>query len=70
MTDSILTLGFLPAAWKRSHHKDVAVMAAGAVIGIPLGTYILNHADPLPLRWGIAVVAAMMLALLISGWRY
>ena len=70
MTDSILTLGFLPAAWKRAHRKDVAVMAAGAVIGVPLGTYILNHADPLPLRWGIAALAAMMLVLLISGWRY
>ena len=70
VTDGLLSLGFLPGAWKRANRRDVAVMAAGTLIGIPLGTYILNHADPLPLRWGIAALATAMFLLLVSGWRY
>lgn len=70
VTDGLLSLGFIPAAWKQANRLDVAVMAMGTLIGIPLGTYILNHADPLPLRWGIAALASAMFVLLVSGWRY
>jgi uncharacterized membrane protein YfcA len=45
-------------------------MAAGAAAGVPLGTLVLNHADPLALRWVIAALASSMLLLLASGWRY
>ena len=47
-----------------------ALMAMGAVIGVPLGTFVLRHADPLLLRWLIAALASSMLLLLLSGWRY
>lgn len=70
LADGILSMGFLPKAWKLARRKDVGVMAAGAAIGVPLGTVILNHADPLPLRWAIAAIAFAMLLLLASGWRY
>lgn len=70
VADGILSLGFLPRAWLLARRRDVAVMAAGALIGVPLGTFILNHADPLPLRWAIAAIAFAMLLLLASGWRY
>jgi uncharacterized membrane protein YfcA len=70
LADGVLSMGFLPKAWRLARRKDVGVMAAGAVIGVPLGTVILNHADPLPLRWAIAAIAFAMLLLLASGWRY
>ena len=70
LADGVLSLGFLPRAWTKARRKDVALMAAGALLGVPLGTLVLNHADPLPLRWVIAVLAASMLVLLASGWRY
>jgi uncharacterized membrane protein YfcA len=70
LADGILTLGFLPRAWVLARRRDVALMAAGALIGVPLGAFILTHADPLPLRWAIAGIATFMLLLLISGWRY
>lgn len=70
ITDGILALGFLPGAWAMARRKDVAMMAAGALLGIPFGTWILNHADPLALRWVIAGLATAMFALLVSGWRY
>lgn len=70
MADGVLTVSFLPRAWKRARRRDVALMAAGAIIGVPLGALILKHAGPLPLRWAISVLAASMLVLLVSGWRY
>lgn len=70
LADGVLSLGFLPRAWALARRKDVALLAGGALIGVPLGTLILRHMDPLPLRWLIAAVAASMLALLASGWRY
>lgn len=70
LADGILSMGFLPKAWRLARRRDVAVMAAGAALGVPLGTFILNHADPLPLRWVIAAIAFAMLLLLASGWRY
>lgn len=70
LADGILSMGFLPLAWKLARRKDVALMAAGAVLGVPLGTLVLNHADPLVLRWMIAGLAFSMLLLLASGWRY
>ncbi len=70
LADGVLSLGFLPRAWMLARRRDVALMAAGALVGIPLGTLILDHADPLALRWAIAVLAAAMLLMLVSGWRY
>jgi uncharacterized protein len=70
LADGILSLGFLPRAWKLARRKDVGLMAAGAAAGVPLGTLVLNHADPLALRWVIAGLAFSMLVLLASGWRY
>jgi uncharacterized membrane protein YfcA len=70
VADGILSLGFLPSAWRLARRRDVALMAAGAALGVPLGTLVLGHADPVPLRWAIAGLAFAMLLLLASGWRY
>ena len=45
-------------------------MAFGALFGIPLGTLMLVRIDPLTIRWTVVVLATLMLALLVSGWRY
>jgi len=70
IADDVLAAGFLPGAWQRAARPQVAVMALGAVAGVPLGTLVLKTADPLMLRWIIALLASAMLALLVSGWRY
>lgn len=66
----VLSVGFLPRAWVLARRRDVALMASGAIIGVPLGAYILDRSDPLVLRWVIAGLASSMLILLLSGWRY
>jgi len=54
----------------RSNKREVGMMALGATAGVPLGTWLLVSVDPTIIRWAIVVLAALMLTLLISGWRY
>jgi uncharacterized membrane protein YfcA len=68
--DGIVQLGLMRNAWRHARRREVAVMAAGALVGIPLGALALIHVDPTGLRWGISILILAMLALLISGWRY
>jgi uncharacterized membrane protein YfcA len=70
ITDAVLAVGFIPNAYAKADKREVGIMGLGAVIGIPLGTLVLVRADPLHLRWAIVVLATLMLALLMSGWRY
>jgi uncharacterized protein len=68
--DGVFASFLIPQALKLGDRRDVSLMFAGAVLGVPLGTAVLAHYSPLTLRWMIVVIAAAMLALLVSGWRY
>jgi len=50
--------------------REVAPMAIAAIAMLPAGAWILKNADPLTLRWTLAIVVGIMLAVLITGWRY
>jgi uncharacterized membrane protein YfcA len=60
----------IPNAWRKADRNAVALMAAGAAVGVPLGTYALTRLDPVTTRWIIAAFVFALLALLITGWRY
>lgn len=68
--DGVFASHLIPSAWKLGDRRDVSLMFMGALVGVPLGTLVLTHYQPLTLRWLIAVMAAVMLVLLASGWRY
>jgi uncharacterized protein len=70
ITDAVLAVGFIPNAFRTADKREVGVMGLGAAVGIPLGTVVLIHTDPLIIRWAVVVLAASMLTLLMSGWRY
>jgi uncharacterized membrane protein YfcA len=70
VVDGVLTLGLIPPAVRLAHKRDVALMAIGAVIGVPIGVYLLSQLDPLVIRWSIVAIVVLMLMLLMSGWRY
>lgn len=70
VTDGVMTAGMIPAAVKTADRRDVLTMALGALLGIPSGTWFLTSLDPVTLRWAIVALAAAMLAVLASGWRY
>ena len=70
VVDFVLSSVMVPSAFRLADRREVAVMTLGALVGIPLGTYVLLLADPLLIRWGMVAVVVAMLALLASGWRY
>lgn len=70
VADGVMTAGMVPGAVRKADRRDVLTMAVGAFVGVPAGTWLLTTLDPLVLRWGIVALAALMLALLLSGWRY
>src|ERR1700761_8901367 len=68
--DFIAAAPLLPNAWQHADRKGTAVMAIGALIGVPLGTWCLSQFDPVTTRWIISCFVGALLLLLLSGWRY
>src|SRR4051812_35493410 len=68
--DFVAAAPLVPNAWKQADRKATAVMVAGALVGVPIGTYFLSRLDPVTTRWIISGFVAALLALLLSGWRY
>lgn len=70
LADGIMTAAMIPAAARLADWRAALTMALGAFVGVPMGIWLLKSLDPLALRWGIFALAALMLGLLLSGWRY
>jgi uncharacterized membrane protein YfcA len=68
--DFICAAPLVPGAWQLADRKNVGIMASGALVGVPLGAWLLTKLDPIVTRWIIGCVVLTLLALLISGWRY
>ncbi len=68
--DFIGAAPLLPDAWKQADRKATAVMVAGALVGVPVGTWFLSRLDPVTTRWIISGFVFALLLLLLSGWRY
>jgi uncharacterized protein len=68
--DAVAAAGLLPNAWRYSDRRQVGTMALGAAAGVPLGTWVLTRMDSVTLRWLIVASVVLLLALLMSGWRY
>ena len=60
----------VPNAWRQADRKATAVMVFGALVGVPIGTWLLSRLDPVTTRWIISGFVIALLALLLSGWRY
>jgi uncharacterized membrane protein YfcA len=68
--DFIAAAPLLPNAWKQADRRATAVMVAGALVGVPIGTYFLTRLGPVTTRWIISAFVFALLLLLLSGWRY
>ena len=68
--DFVAAAPLLPNAWRKADRKATAVMAIGALIGVPIGTYFLTRLEPVTTRWIISGFVTALLMLLLSGWRY
>src|ERR1700716_157426 len=68
--DFIGSAPLIPNAWKQADRKATAIMALGALVGVPIGTWLLSRLEPVTTRWIISVFVFPLLLLLLSGWRY
>jgi uncharacterized protein len=68
--DFVAAAPLAPNAWKHADRSATAVMVAGALVGVPCGTYFLSRLEPVTTRWIISGFVFALLLLLLSGWRY
>ncbi|WP_371347581.1 TSUP family transporter [Ancylobacter sp. IITR112] len=68
--DTLMTLPFVLPALRACIWRQVAPLAVGAVVAVPAGVWVLQHTDPLALRWALAGLGLGLLGLLASGWRH
>src|SRR3954467_5101688 len=68
--DFVAAAPLLPGAWEKADRKATSIMVAGALIGVPIGTYFLSRLEPVTTRWIISTFVFALLLLLLSGWRY
>lgn len=60
----------LRAAWRTGAPREALKLLLGAAVGLPLGLWALSRLDPVIFGWSVSVVVLLMLALVMTGWRY
>src|SRR5262249_11851566 len=68
IVDIVMAAPLFPRAWGKADRGDIGIMLLGTLVGVPTGAFVLTRADPVAIRWMIAVLVLIMLTLLISGW--
>ncbi|WP_050929974.1 sulfite exporter TauE/SafE family protein [Aestuariivita boseongensis] len=68
--DLIGPLPGVPRALRERHPGDLGRLVSGLVIGLPLGVLTLSLISPDMFRYSVSFIALMLLALLITGFRY
>jgi uncharacterized membrane protein YfcA len=68
--DFVAAAPLVPNAWTHADRKATAITVFGALIGVPVGTYLLSRLEPVTTRWIISAFVFASLLLLLSGWRY
>lgn len=67
----ILSNFFLvPRAWGNADRGEVGILSAAAIIGMPLGIWLVTLIDATAIRWAVAAMAATTLAAVVSGWQF
>ena len=60
----------VPRAIRDGHPGDVLRLGLGAALAVPLGVWVLSLVEPEVFRYGVSIVALILLTLLIAGVRY
>jgi uncharacterized membrane protein YfcA len=70
LEEIVVALPLMPRAWPHVDWRRIGLLLIAAVVGAPLGNYVLTLAAPQPMRWAISAIVLTAVALLASGWRY
>jgi uncharacterized membrane protein YfcA len=70
LIDSVCSFPFAVKAFPQCNWRDVRLVMVAGALGVPLGVAALVYVDALTLRWFIAVLVLIAVAVLATGWRY
>lgn len=70
LLDFIVQIQVVPANWRVVKWRALMPMALAASATMPLGIYFLTALDPLVIKRALSIIIFLLLALLVSGWRY
>jgi uncharacterized membrane protein YfcA len=68
--DYVCVLPYALRAFPQARWHEVLPAFAAALVTVPIGTMTQNAADPIVLRWGMAVFVLAFVVLFAAGWRY
>lgn len=60
----------VPRALRDGHPRDVLRLGAGALVGLPVGVFLLTSMAPDTFRTAVSMTSIVLLALLVGGVRY
>ncbi|MEI8401471.1 MAG: sulfite exporter TauE/SafE family protein [Alcaligenaceae bacterium] len=66
----VISLQTLPQTWHTTNWKMVWSVSVPALIGVPIGVWLIEWLDPVITRRFIGVVVAGLAAIMLIGWQY
>lgn len=70
LMDYICAAPFAVKAFPQCNWREILPALIAAIVTVPLGTMMQHSADPVYLRWGMALFVLAFVLILVSGWRY
>lgn len=68
--DAIFAFPIATKSFRRADWFEVVPLMVAASLAIPVGIFLLTSLDPYVMRWLLAGLVLLALAILASGWRY
>ena len=70
LLEIIMAVPLLPRTVPHVDWRRIGLLLVAAVVGAPIGNYVLTLVAPQPMRWVISAIVLSAVAMLASGWRY
>ena len=70
LLEIVVALPLVPRVVRLVDWPRIALLMVAAVVGVPVGNFVLTLAEPEPMRWAISAIILSAVGLLASGWRY
>lgn len=68
--DLIGPLPLVPESLRRARRVDLGMLVLGLVVCAPAGALLLTRVEPTVFQWGVSGLTLVLLAVLVSGWRF
>ena len=68
--DVLSAVAFGSKVWRQAAWPQIFPLVTAALVAAQFGSLILQHADPIWLRWFITGLVLAVVMVLASGWRY